>query len=59
MSQPIKARVIVAFTDKNDMSSVYQIGDTFESTQARVNELVTGGYVEQLDKQRKRQPKEQ
>lgn len=59
MSQPIKARVIVAFTDKNDMSSVYQIGDMFEGTQERVNELVTGGYVELLDKPRKRQPKEQ
>lgn len=59
MSQPIKARVIVAFTDKNDMSSVYQIGDTFEGTQERVNELITSGHVEQLDKPRKRQPKEQ
>ena len=59
MSQPIKARVIVAFTDKNDMSSVYQVGDTIEGTQERVNELIASGHAEALDKSRKRQPKEQ
>lgn len=53
MAKPIKARVIVAFTDKNDMSTVYSVGDTFEGTTERVNELIISGHVEPLDNPRK------
>lgn len=55
MSQPIKARVIVAFTDKNDLTRVYNVGDVFEGEQARIDELIASGHVETVDKAAKAQ----
>lgn len=49
MEGQVKARVIVAFTDKTNFNDVYREGDTFEGTEERVNELVCGGYVVKAD----------
>lgn len=55
MNQPIKARVIVAFTDKNDLTRVYSVGDVFEGEQARIDELIASGHVETVNKATKAQ----
>ena len=58
MNKSIKARVLVAFTDREDFTNVYQIGDTFQGTQARVDELAAGGYVEPIASKKNAEPKE-
>ncbi len=53
MSQKIKAQVIAAFNDREHKSDTYQIGDTFEGSKNRVDELMAGGYlapIEETDK---------
>ena len=49
MEKLVKARVIVAFTDKNNLMNAYSAGDTFEGTEERVSELADGGDVKQVD----------
>jgi hypothetical protein len=58
MSKPIKARVLVAFTDRENIMNVYQVGDTFEGAAGRVDELVAGGYVEAVEAAKKEPKKE-
>jgi len=49
MEKRVKARVTVAFTDKNNLMNAYSVGDTFEGIEERVSELANGGYVEKID----------
>ena len=42
----MKAIVKVAFTDKENMSSVYYAGDVFEGSEERIKELTISGHVE-------------
>jgi len=49
MEKQVKARVTVAFTDKNNLMNAYSVGDTFEGIEERVSELANGGYVEKID----------
>ena len=58
MNKLIKARVIVAFSDRENLANVYQVGDTFQGTQERVDELTAGGYVEPTAAKKKAEPKE-
>lgn len=45
----MRARVKVAFTDKENMTDVYYPGDMFEGSEERVNELIGSGHVETVD----------
>lgn len=61
MSKLIKSRVIVAFRDRENLANVYQVGDTFEGSQERTDELTTGGYLAPITttaKKPKAEPKE-
>lgn len=58
MSKLIKARVLVAFTDRENIMNVYQVGDTFEGTAERVDELIADGYVEAAESAKKEPKKE-
>lgn len=49
MSQKIKAQVIAAFNDRENVGVVYNVGDTFEGSQQRIDELTAGGYLMQLE----------
>lgn len=40
------AKVKVAFTDKENMTDVYYVGDVFEGSEERINELIASGHVE-------------
>ena len=57
MAKTIKARVIVAFSDRENLANVYQVGDTFEGFEERVDELAAGGYLEEIEAPKK--PKEE
>lgn len=61
MAKTIKARVIVAFTDRENLANVYQVGDTFEGCEERVDELAAGGYLEEIEasKKPKAEPKKE
>jgi hypothetical protein len=54
----MKAKVLIAFTDRENMADVYYPGDVFVGTEKRVNELVTSGHVEVVKTTRRRKPKE-
>lgn len=60
MSQTIKACVIAAFNDRENPIATYNVGDTFEGSQERVNELMCGGYLAAFeDKKPKAAPKKE
>jgi hypothetical protein len=42
------ARVIVDFRDREHMEKTYYVGDMFEGSDERVEELIAGGYVEKI-----------
>lgn len=44
----MKAKVIRKFFDRFNPSDIYGIGDVFEGEEARVAELVAGGWVEAI-----------
>lgn len=54
--------MLIAFTDRENMSDVYFPGDMFEGTDERVNELIESGHVEAIKpkttRRRKAAPKE-
>ena len=54
----MEAKVIVAFTDKNDYSRVYNVGDTFKGSDERVAELVASGHVEAISEKKQRKASE-
>lgn len=54
MSELIKAKVIAAFNDRENIGAVYQVGDTFEGAAERVDELTIGGYLEPIEKKPKK-----
>ncbi len=49
-----KAIVKVAFTDKENMTDVYYVGDVFEGSEERINELIASGHVEMQAARRRR-----
>jgi len=60
MSQTIKARVIAAFNDRENPKSTYTVGDVFEGSPERVNELMCGGYLAAIEgKKPKAAPKKE
>ena len=57
-SKQVKARVLVAFSDRENLANVYQVGETFTGTQERVDELAGGGYVKPIKTAKQEQQKE-
>lgn len=55
----VKAQVIADFTDRENFANVYHIGDAFEGTQERVDELIASGHVKPIDSRKKSSAKEQ
>lgn len=44
----MKAKVVNRFFDRLNPSDIYEVGDVFEGDEARVAELVGGGWVEPI-----------
>lgn len=44
----MKAKVINRFFDRLNPSDIYEVGDVFEGDEARIAELVAGGWVEAI-----------
>ena len=60
MCRTSKAKVIAAFNDRENPAETYQVGDTFEGTEERINELVYGGYLAPVEeKTQKQEPKKE
>lgn len=58
MEQLTKARVVAVFRDR-ETSVVYSVGDEFEGSAERVDELISGGYLAPIDKKPKAAPKKE
>lgn len=58
MEQLSKARVVAVFRDR-ETSVVYSVGDEFEGSAERVDELTSGGYLAPIDKKPKAAPKKE
>lgn len=58
MEQLIKARVVAAFRDRESLT-VYNVGDEFEGSAGRVDELTNGGYLAPIEKKPKAAPKKE
>ncbi len=58
MEQLTKARVVAVFRDR-ETSVVYNVGDEFEGSAERVDELTIGGYLAPIDKKPKAAPKKE
>ena len=52
MEQLNKARVIAAFRDR-ETKAIYNVGDEFEGSAERVDELTSGGYLAPIEKKPK------
>lgn len=58
MEQLNKARVIAAFRDR-ETKVTYGVGDEFEGSQERIEELTFGGYLAPIEKKPKAAPKKE
>jgi hypothetical protein len=58
MEQLNKARVVAVFRDR-ETSVVYSVGDEFEGSAERVDELTSGGYLAPIEKKPKAAPKKE
>ena len=58
MEQLSKARVVAVFRDR-ETSVVYNVGDEFEGSAERVDELTNGGYLAPIEKKPKAAPKKE
>ena len=58
MEQLTKAHVVAVFRDR-ETSVVYNVGDEFEGSAERVDELTSGGYLAPIDKKPKAAPKKE
>ena len=58
MEQLTKARVVAVFRDR-ETSVVYSVGDEFEGSAERVDELTNGGYLAPIEKKPKAAPKKE
>ena len=56
MEQLTKSRVVAVFRDR-ETSVVYSVGDEFEGSAERVDELTSGGYLAPIEKKPKAAPK--
>lgn len=59
MEQLNKARVVAAFRDRENKAVVYSVGDEFEGSKERIEELTIGGYLAPIEKKPKAAPKKE